>query len=340
MLIQAKRAGSGIALIDPETLPSIEPFVAAIAGSEWILHAATQDLECLAEVGMKPESLFDTELAARMLNYPKVGLAALTEALLGVRLSKGHSAADWSVRPLPASYLRYAALDVELLHELKDILTDQLLEAGKWEWAQAEFATLVHWQAPAKVDPWRRVSRIHTLKDRRALAVARQLWLARDAVAQQVDRAPGRVLPDAAIIAAAAARPQSRGQLLALPEFRRGRRIGTWWAAVQTGLATPEEDLPPLALDHDGPPPTRLWARKDEAAAGRYQAVRAAVLATSDRVQVPAEVLIAPDAVRRLAWEPPAQPDPEVVADFLRGQGARDWQIALVAGPLAAALNP
>jgi ribonuclease D len=133
-LLQLRRAGAGTHLIDPTAFdgtPALAELGAALADTEWIIHAASQDLPCLFEVGMTPSSLFDTELAARLLDYPRVALGTMLEELLGVRLLKEHSAADWSTRPLPAEWLTYAALDVELLVELRNVLAEQLVAAGK-----------------------------------------------------------------------------------------------------------------------------------------------------------------------------------------------------------------
>ncbi len=338
-LIQAKRSGSGIALLDTDALPDVSAFATSIAGAEWILHSATQDLVCLAEVGLRPHALFDTELAARILNLPRVGLAALTESLLGWHLAKGHSAADWSVRPLPPDWLRYAALDVELLIDLRNALEGQLREAQKWQWAQQEFEALLHWTPHTHVDPWRRTTGSHRLKTTRNQAVLRGLWHARDHLAQDLDLAPGRVLPDAALIAAAEALPADRMALLEVPGFRRQqRRIGLWWQAISAALELPESELPPLRLEPDGPPAPRAWAAKDPAAAARFTRVRAQVLALADEHALPAEVLISPDYVRRLAWAPPEPIGTESVAAFLHQRGARGWQVDLVAPGLAAAL--
>ena len=112
-LIQLRREGAGTWLIDPIAFEDLAPLQEALADAEWILHAATQDIACLREVGLRPAALFDTELVGRLLGYPRVGLATLVETLLGQRMRKEHSAADWSTRPLPRAWLDYAALDVE-----------------------------------------------------------------------------------------------------------------------------------------------------------------------------------------------------------------------------------
>ncbi|MEV6491560.1 ribonuclease D, partial [Actinoplanes sp. NPDC051633] len=142
-LVQLRRQGAGTVLIDPMPLDDLRTLDAALADTEWVLHAASQDLACLAELGMRPRRLFDTELAARLAGFERVGLAALTEQLLGYTLEKHHSAADWSTRPLPESWLTYAALDVEMLTDLRDHLAAELERQGKAAWAAEEFAALV-----------------------------------------------------------------------------------------------------------------------------------------------------------------------------------------------------
>lgn len=337
-LVQAKRAGSGIGLIDPEALPDLGVFAEAIADAEWVLHSSTQDLACLEAVGLRPRQLFDTELAARLLGLPRVGLASLTESLLGWHLAKGHSAADWSIRPLPPDYLRYAALDVELLLDLRDILAQKLVERGRWTWAQQEFSALLEWTPRPRTDPWRRTAGSNKLRQRRQLAVLRSLWEARDLLAQQSDVAPGRVLQDAALVAAAEQLPSSPAELLAVPGFKRQqRRAGTWLAAVRAGKELPGEELPALRMENDGPPNPRSWAAKDPVAAARFTRLRACVLAAAQAEGIAAEVLISPDTIRRLAWSPPDPIDLASVSDFLAEHGARPWQVDRLAAALSVA---
>jgi ribonuclease D len=239
-------------LVDPVALPDLSPLGSALADAEWVLHAASQDLACLAEVGMRPSRLFDTELAGRLLNYPKVGLASMVEDLLGYRMRKEHSAADWSRRPLPETWLRYAALDVELLGELRDVIAGQLRDQGKLEWAEQEFAALAALPpAPPRIEPWRRTSGIQRVRGRRGLAIVRELWQARDALARERDIAPGRLLKDAAICEIAIAQPKDRAALAALPAFRTrgsGRYLGRWLEAVDRARRRPDADLPEFAL--------------------------------------------------------------------------------------------
>src|SRR5258705_12557438 len=127
-LVQLRRNKAGTVLIDPIACPDLAELDEALAGTEAVLHAASQDLPCLADLGFTPRRLFDTELAGRLLGYPRVGLGTLVEEVLGLTLEKTHSAADWSSRPLPQEWLKYAALDVEVLIELRDALAAELAQ--------------------------------------------------------------------------------------------------------------------------------------------------------------------------------------------------------------------
>ncbi|MFD8454976.1 HRDC domain-containing protein [Streptomyces antimycoticus] len=341
-LVQLRRAGAGTALIDPVGCPDLSGLGAAIADAEWVLHAATQDLPCLRDIGMIPTRIFDTELAGRLAGFARVGLGAMVENILGYALEKGHSAVDWSTRPLPEPWLHYAALDVELLVNLRDALEEELERQSKLEWAHQEFAAIAAAPpAPPRKDPWRRTSGMHKVRRRRQMAVVRELWTARDRIAQRRDVSPGKVLGDAAIVEAALALPANVRALAALSGFghRMNRRqLEQWQAAVDRARELPEADLPQPGQPVAGPPPPRAWADKDPAAAARLSAARAAVTQLAEGLNLPQENLIAPDTVRRLCWEPPAEPTTDAVASVLAGHGARPWQIDQVTPVLAAAL--
>lgn len=344
-LVQLRREGAGTALIDPIAFDDLTLLDDAIGDAEWILHAASQDLPCLREVGLRPTSLFDTELAARLLGYPRVGLATLVESIVGKSMRKEHSAADWSQRPLPTPWLEYAALDVEVLVELREVLGRELEETGKAEWARQEFEHLIGFVPAARVDPWRRTSGIHKAKGRRALAAVRELWTVRDQLAETLDTTPGRLIPDSAVIAAANALPTNGKLLMATAGFHgRGARryLDTWVDALKRARALPESELPPLAKRSDGPPQVRSWADRDPVAAARLNAARAAVAELSEERNVPIENLLTPDYMRRVLWSPPAVPDDEldgaVAAELLR-LGARQWQVDLMAPRIAEAIR-
>ncbi|NBE51672.1 ribonuclease D [Streptomyces boluensis] len=342
-LVQLRREGAGSALIDPVACPDLSGLGAAIADAEWVLHAATQDLPCLREIGMVPTRIFDTELAGRLAGFPRVGLGAMVESVLGFVLEKGHSAVDWSTRPLPEPWLRYAALDVELLVDLRDSLEKELDRQGKLEWARQEFDAIASAPPPPpRKDPWRRTSGMHKVRRRRQMAVVRELWTARDKIAQRRDVSPGKVLGDSAIVEAALALPPNAHALRTLPGFgnRMGQRqVEQWQAAVDRAKALPEAELPQPGQQLAGPPPPRSWADRDPAAAARLSAARAAVSALAEELNMPQENLITPDTVRRLCWEPPAVLDQDSVAAALGGYGARAWQIEQVTPGLVAALT-
>lgn len=342
-LVQFRREGAGTALIDPIGMDDLEPIQTATDGVEWILHAATQDLPCLAELGLRPRRLFDTELAGRLLGRERVSLAALVASELGLTLEKGHGATDWSVRPLTAGQLRYAALDVEVLVELRDHLHAALVERGIWEWAAQEFDALVGFTPRVRADEgWRRTSGVHRIRAPRKLAIVRSLWLARDAVARERDIATGRVLPDAAIVEAALAEPKTREALGNLAAFRgRGqqRRLPTWWGAVESALALDDSALPSPSSGADGPPPPRAWADRNPPAFARLSAAREAVADLVERTKIPAENLMSPTLVRALCWDPPDPIDEAGVAELLRAEGARPWQIELLGAALTNAIT-
>ncbi|MDG4829843.1 ribonuclease D [Solwaraspora sp. WMMD1047] len=343
-LVQLRREGAGTALVDPLPLGDLRTLDEAIADAEWVLHAASQDLACLADLGLHPRRLFDTELAARLAGFERVGLAALTEQLLGYTLEKHHSAADWSSRPLPESWLTYAALDVEMLTDLRDALAAELVRQGKEKWAAEEFAALVAWgtqQPRQRPDPWRRTSGIHRIRGARAQARVRSMWYARDQIAARRDSAPGRVLPDAAIIAAAELDPKDERTLLTLPGFggRSVRRLArTWLDALAEARHLPDDELP-VAPTIDGPPPPHRWAERDPVAAARLARCREVVTRLAAANTLPPENLITPDSVRRIAWVPPEEITADTVAETLRGYGARAWQVGLIGEELTVALR-
>jgi ribonuclease D len=342
-LIQLRREGSGSALVDPTEFDDLSSLNEAIGDAEWILHAASQDLPCLREVGLHPVRLFDTELAARLLGYPRVGLATLVEVILGKSMRKEHSAVDWSRRPLPQPWLEYAALDVEVLIELREVIGAALIESGKQDWAEQEFQHLIHHVPPPRQDPWRRTSGIHKAKGRRALAAVRELWTARDGIAAQRDTTPGRLIPDSALIVAANTMPTTTSALLDTQGFhgRGARRYSDQWlAALARARDLRDNELPPLTIRSDGPPAPRVWAERDAVAAARLSTARALVSAYAEKRNVPVENLLTPDYLRRVLWKPPVTTGDmeEAVAEELARLGARAWQIEITAPMITQAI--
>ena len=338
-LIQVRRHGSGTFLIDPTGFADLSELNEVIGSHEWILHAATQDLVCLRDEGLRPTSLFDTELAGRLLNLPRVGLAALVEHYLGMSMAKEHSAADWSTRPLPESWLEYAALDVEVLAELREAVIADLEGAEKMGWATEEFESLLDFAGPAaRVDPWRRTSGIHKVRDRRTLARVRELWLARNDLAQELDISPGRILRDQSMLALALDHPSGAAAVKrhdAMRNSRARKYLDEWVHALEDAELIDDSELPPSSLKQEGPPPPRAWADKSPEAAARLIAAKERIIKIAEEVNLPTENLVNPGIVRALAWEPPASISEEAVAGALRSKGARNWQVSLTAAALA-----
>lgn len=348
-LIQVHRRGTPIYLIDPIAVTSdngqesFAAFAKLLATDEWILHAASQDIPCLRELGMVPKTIFDTELGSRLAGLPRVGLGAVTEHFLKIKLAKEHSAVDWSIRPLHADWLNYAALDVDVLLELRAGVADLLALQNKSDWAAQEFAKVAAMQPKEpKVDRWRAMTGLHEIKDTRCLAIARELWMAREQLAEKLDVSPGRLIPDSSIVGLAAKPLKSKPELAASKSFsgRASRSyLDTWWAALSEGLNT--RDLPPARLPQTGIPNHRTWANRFPEADQRLKAAKPVMAKISEEVSIPLENLLTPDFLRQLCFQPPGQVSIESVAQYLLELGARDWQLELVSERLAEALlNP
>lgn len=367
-LIQFKREGTGIGLLDPVALTQEgadwDELNRAVGDATWIIHDASQDLPGFAQIGLMPQTLFDTEIAARLLGMHRFGLAAVTERYLGITLAKEHSAADWSYRPLPRDWRNYAALDVELLIELERLLLDDLKRHGKDEWARQEFAyTLREGMRPKDGHPvpWMRISRITALsRDRQGLAVAKALWQKRDQLARQYDIAPGLLLSDAAIIEAAQKKPRNAREFRLIRSLNERVRVHTggaqdkmferyapiqrsvkpsvWKTVIQEALALPAEQwpsMPPASADAqvNAPRSMRLWADRHPDRYRRLQAVRQVINQIAEDTRTPAELILKPQIMRNLCWTD--EPGGRDVAEFLTQQGARPWQVSLIAASVS-----
>ena len=351
-LIQIKRTDGGLHLIDPIPFgPGHKLFIDLnnlLNTDEVILHASTQDLPCLRELGINPVKLFDTELAGRIAGLPRVGLGPLLESIMGVLLAKEHSAADWSARPLPKEWLTYAALDVELLVELRNHMYKILEDAKKLPWALEEFASILKAPpAPPRVDPWRRTSGMHKIKRRDQLAVIKSLWIARDEIASQQDIAAGKLLNDSAIVELAIAVPTTKKEFekCLRPLGLRARwmeNLQLWLDSIASAVALPEDQWPSMRTNADTLPPIKLWRDKFPEKFAPLSHARAAIELIAEENQIPVENLITPEHVRRVCWKPPVGATStlsvSLVESALSELGARQWQIDLVAPSLAAAL--
>ena len=342
-LIQIKRDGGGLQLLDPIPFgPNHRCFLALnelIKDQEVILHASTQDLPCLRELGINPQILFDTELGGRIAGLARVGLGPLLETLMGVSLAKEHSAVDWSKRPLPQEWLNYAALDVELLVELRDKVYQLLVDAKKWEWAAEDFASIIAAPpAPPRIDPWRRTSGMHKVKKRNHMAVIRELWNARNELAQEIDISPSRLLSDLAITEIALASDKdpitNRKHLekILRPLGLRARWLenaATWISCITNAIAMSEDQWPETRSKSDAMPPIKIWRERFPEKYAPLSHARFNLQVRAEELSIPLENMISPELVRRICWQPPTS----TVSEALIAMGARHWQ-AEIASPI------
>ncbi|WP_295648280.1 HRDC domain-containing protein, partial [uncultured Dietzia sp.] len=306
-LLQLRPADGPALLVDPETPGrTVGPLADLLSDRPLLLHAASQDLPSLRELGITPSSLADTELAGRFLGTERVNLGAMISEHLGIGLAKAHSAADWSRRPLPASWLDYAAYDVLFLHELADAVLPRLDDLGRRDWYEAECRYLVEsGPSPAAPEPWRRLSRLTSLRDVRQLARARELWMARDRIAEDRDIAPKRLLPDAAIVEAARIGPASRSALLAIDGFdgpHRRRMAGDWLEALEWAEGLGRADLPSRQGPRGEHPPHASWKRNEPEAATLLELARARIGELGDELGLEAGLLLKPATLRLWVW--------------------------------------
>jgi len=343
-LLQIAIEGKAIYLVDPVAefeKQTWADFLIALSNLPWIIHAASQDLPCLTELGLKPSRILDTELAARLLGLPRVALGTLCEHYLKIRLAKEHSAVDWSERPLPAGWLNYAALDVDVLFELWTEVAKDLEVQNKSSIAEAEFAFLLDPVVKEpKVDRWRSMSGLHEVKDQRALTVAMYLWTAREELAIEKDVAPGRLVPDSSLVAVVKTLPKSRSELSSLKTFagRASRSfIDTWWKAVEDGSKT--KKLVELRPKPSGIPNHRNWPQKFPDAHARLLASKELMASISEEQSIPMENILSPDVLRQLCFEPPQPLDIESISSALQIRKVRKWQIELVVSGLVETLS-
>lgn len=339
-LLQLRREGTGTWLLDPVALTTgegpadLSALTAAAGDATWVIHAATQDLPSLLEVGVRPGRIFDTELGARLLGEPAVSLGALLEEKLGVRLRKQHSAQNWSKRPLPHDWLVYAALDVDYLLELAADVEEELRRGGRLEWAREEFdAALSAALAPAdrRPEPWRRVSGLQVLRTPRQLAVVRALWQERDRLARERDRPPGHVLGDDVIVQIAALVPPdgplpSRSEVEAVPGFSRRstqRYRNNWLQAVaRVGQLQPSQ-YPRRRPESTRPPAPSTWGRTNPGAAALWARVRPAVDELACELSVAPSLIVTTTLLQEVVLEQAEDGD---FAGALLRRGVRPWQ--------------
>lgn len=332
-LIQIKREGAPITLIDPTHVSSLGALAQVLSEDLWVLHAADQDLPCLKELGLVPRRIFDTEVAAQLLGYKHFSLGALVEQIMGVRLAKEHSAANWSMRPLPTDWLNYAALDVEYLLPMRKILLEALIERGRWEWAQEEFATIRHARPkPQLAEPWRKLPGRGKLRSRRELAILRALWTVREEVARENDLAPGIIISNRNLIELVKMQPKTKRDMMRFRQMR-DRRVAPYLTQFATALRqawTLDEKFCPSVkeiLDPGQPPKPRAWDGLRPAAAVKLKALSEAVNEKAAELDIPHEMLLRPRIRQSVIWNWDEKHD---AVTELRQYGAREWQIQII----------
>lgn len=335
-LIQLHRQGTGTLLLDPPALGDLSEISSIVGDELWLLHAASQDLDNLLSHGIVPKRLFDTELAAKLIGVERFGLAALLESYLDIKLEKKFSAVDWSTRPIPQEWLVYAALDVEYLFPLFEKLSEELVRLGRFDILLTESQHLLERFINPKPkknvrDPWRKTSGVHKLTNSDQIAIVQELWFAREELAQLRDIAPGRLIPDRSIIAAATQNPSDFMALMNNRDFsgpasRTDAKV--WWQAIKKAQRLKEK--PELKIAQDGVPPIKVWSRLNPEAKSLLDAVRTKIFELAETLSIPHELLCPPTKLRTALWEKHFFVDEADLETHLRKHDFLDWQLGLI----------
>ena len=328
-LIQAKGQNAPLVLLDPLVLDDLSDLSEACKNSTWVLHAAKEDLECMEWAGLVAPHLFDTQIAAKLLGYEHVGLGAVTEEVLGVKLAKNHTRENWSLRPLKQSWLDYAALDVEYLVELALALKERLEAAGRLPWAQQEFSyTLTNYHRPRSSEPWRHIKGAGKARSPRQLGLLRELFNKRDEIAREADLAPHRVLPNRDLVDLVLQPPRSYQALSQRPFMKRRqlrRHARLWWQAIKKVRNLEKDLLPKRQSARKLHEITSLatWEKIDSSRAELYRLLKEDVSTWAQENQVWTECALSPSAIRQVAayWE-----KSDDTATLLEAATARSWQ--------------
>ncbi|MCP1387206.1 HRDC domain-containing protein [Corynebacterium sp. TA-R-1] len=344
-LVQVHRRGAGTFLFAPEghrdaVRDALEP---VLGGADWIIHAAGEDLASLALLGLHPATLFDTELAARLAGFDRPNLGAMVEHYTGTHLEKGHGREDWSLTPLPADWLDYAALDVLYLNDLAEALAEELAAAGMLAAAEQEFAHLIRTRslAPAQPKTWRDMKGVQAVRSPAGLQIARALWQERDAAARHTDASPAALLQTKVIVAVAQAQPGTPDELARVPGFPARKRGATsrWFGVVEAALRERRQAWPERTRrDPHTPPSKPTWERTYPESFAALEQARTRVAAAAGNLGIRPEDLLSPATLREVMWSAAARPllDAHDACRRLLAAGAREWQ-AEIAGPLLVA---
>lgn len=343
-LVQIRREDVGTFLIDSAALPDLSSLNEPLGNAPWILHDADQDIASLRLAGLTIPELFDTMLAARLLGFERFGLAAVCEQVLGLTLDKNHQNDDWSTRPLPRAWLRYAALDVELLTDLYNQMGKALYDQNRWEWAQAEFQNILTRPAkPADPNRWRNIPGAGKIRTRRNLAILEELWQTRERIAAEIDIEPTRLIKNKMLVDLALQPPRTNRQFLNVQELRRPRTrkyLDQWMAAINRGKSRSDTELPALQRPHSAGelPKVTTWKSTEPAAHARLQHIRECVKKSAQELGIDQEILLEPRIQRHIAWHN-VRYQGDDLRQFLTRHGARPWQIEHVYKNLANAIK-
>ncbi|MEJ5996885.1 HRDC domain-containing protein [Corynebacterium sp. H130] len=341
-LLQIRRRDSGTVLIAPEgcraeTTAALAP---VLGGQEWILHAAASDLPALSLLGLYPGKVFDTEVSGRLLGLEKVNLAALTEEILGIGLEKQHGNEDWSTWPLPESWIAYAALDVELLFELAEALTELLDAEGKLSWLEQECAHIVATTTVPR-PTWRDLKGIGKLKSPEQLLIAQALWEKRYELGKQRDRAPHKIISNKAIVEIAASQPITRAAVRSAMG-RRSKPVvaDRVLATMKRARSTPKDTWPrPIKPDFNHTPaPRSMWNSSFPDAHEALTYAREMLAELSETTHTPVENLLQPAMLRDVIWACVVTRKVTTsmeMLDYMTEIGVRPWQRELTAPLLA-----
>jgi ribonuclease D len=288
-------------VLDPLCVPNLGPLGALLAdpGVEKVFHAAENDILVLKrDFGFEFVHVFDTMLAARILGYRRVGLAALLHEKFGVELDKRTQLTDWGQRPLTAEQLTYACLDSHYLLPLRELMLEELVARGRWREAQETFSDLPDTLYVAKsFDPdgfWR--YREARNLNPHELAVLRELYLWRDAEARAMNRPPFKVASDECLVRLSREQPRRPADL----------RLGGWQArhfggaildAIARGRTAPAPRPPSRPLNRE--------QRLDPAAVNRYDRLRAWRSQRAAEREVEADVVLTNEALLAIARAAP-----------------------------------
>ena len=173
--------------VDPLSNSAQDLFWKRVLGASWVVHSARQDIEVVLQTaGTMPSEVFDTQIAAGLLGMPaQIGYAGLVKDLLDVDMSKSHTRADWTRRPLPEAVLQYAAEDVEHLLPIASILSERLDKKKRLDWALEDSKRLLD---PALYDTGsdQAIGRLKGARNfrgrRRAAAVRLAAWREEEAI--------------------------------------------------------------------------------------------------------------------------------------------------------------